>query len=43
MAPWLFVAAYGSLAPHVQNFTLTALLPVLPRWHNGEIIMESIG
>ncbi len=33
----------GSLAPHVQNFTLTAFLPSSPRRHNREIINESSG
>ena len=33
----------GSLAPHMQNFTLTAFLPVSPRRHNREIIKESMG
>jgi hypothetical protein len=33
----------GSLAPHVQNFTLTVFLPSLPRCHNREIINESSG
>jgi hypothetical protein len=33
----------GSLAPRVQNFTLTVVLPVSPRCHNHEIINESVG
>jgi hypothetical protein len=33
----------GSLAPHVQNFTLTASLPSLPRRYNREIINKSSG
>ena len=32
----------GSLAPHVQNFTLTAFLPVSPKRHNREIISDLV-
>jgi hypothetical protein len=39
--PW--VTQIGSLAPHVQNFTLTAFLPVSSRLHNRESINESMG
>jgi hypothetical protein len=39
---WLARVA-GSLAPHVQNFTLTAFLPSSPRRYNREIINESSG
>jgi hypothetical protein len=33
----------GSLAPRVQNFTLTAFLPSSPRCHKRDIINESMG
>jgi hypothetical protein len=36
-----YPAELGSLAPHVQNFTLTVFLPSSPRRHNREIINES--
>jgi hypothetical protein len=40
---WLVgVALLGSLAPHMQNFTLTVFLPVSPRRRNPEIINESM-
>jgi hypothetical protein len=43
LVPRYYPAELGSLAPHVQNFTLTVFLLSFPRRHNREIINESNG